>query len=213
VDIGSSTTPLIRDDFWDAAHPNLPITTPLTQMPQSPARTEEIHIGSEERQPTLQTIVEEISATSADEIVQPMLTYELASQSPQREESVPSADSDTVPFTIAEEVAKTLDITDPNDSTGSPRPIFDVWPKKINLQPVPSMPKVGKSIRRPKFDSAKFFEEKNFFIGESPYDSGKIRRQCFWTKTQMNYYSSLLFDKNKIFRHRHIPHVDMKSPP
>jgi hypothetical protein len=29
----------------------------------------------------------------------------------------------------------------------------------------------------------------------------------------MNYASSLLFDKNKIFLHRHIPHVDMESLP
>jgi hypothetical protein len=72
-----------------------------------------------------------------------------------------------------------LAITDPNDSTGSPRPIFDVRPKKVNLQPVPSMPKVGKTVKRPKFDNAAFFEEKNFFIGESPYDSTKIRRQKF----------------------------------
>jgi hypothetical protein len=73
------------------------------------------------------------------------------------------------------------------------------------------VPKVGKSIRRPKFNNDAFFQEKNFFIGESPYDSAKIRRQRFWTNAQMNFYSSLLFDKNKVFPHHHIPHVDMES--
>ena len=29
----------------------------------------------------------------------------------------------------------------------------------------------------------------------------------------MNFYSSLLFDKDKIFDHEHIPHVDMESLP
>jgi hypothetical protein len=29
----------------------------------------------------------------------------------------------------------------------------------------------------------------------------------------MNFYSSLLFDKNKVFLHHHIPHVDMESLP
>ena len=213
VDIDGSTTPVIHDEFWDAAHPNSPITTPLTQIPQSPAVTEEVHTGSDERQPTLQTIAEEIPAASAEEIEQPVLTVATSQQSPQQEDSVPSTGTDTVPFATAEEIAKSDAITDKNDSTGSPRPIFDVRPKRINLQPVPSMPQVGRSIRRPQFDNAAFFAEKNFFIGESPYDSPKIRRQRFWTKTQMNFYSSLLFDKNKVFPHRHIPHVDMESIP
>jgi hypothetical protein len=174
MDIDGSTTPLIYDDFWNVAHPNSPVTTPLTQVPQSPAITEEIHTGSEGHQPSLQTIAEEVLD---EEIVQPMISEEVAPPPPQQEEPVPSADSDTVPFATAEEVAKSLAITDPNDSTVSPRPIYDVRPKKINLQPVPSMPKVGKSMRRPKFDNAAFFGEKNFFIGESPYDNAKIRRQ------------------------------------
>ena len=173
VDIDGSTTPVIHDEFWDAAHPNSPITTPLTQIPQSPAVTEEVHTGSEDRQPTLQTIAEEIPAASAKEIDQPELTIAAPQQSSQREGSVPSTGTDTVPFATAEEIAKSDDITDKNDSTGSPRPIFDVRPKRINLQPVPSMPKVGKSVRRPQFDNAAFFAEKNFFIGTSPYDSSQ----------------------------------------
>ena len=64
VDVGSST-PVIDDDLWDVAHPNSPLTTPLTQVPQSPAITEEIQTGSEGHQPSLQTINEEIPAASA----------------------------------------------------------------------------------------------------------------------------------------------------
>ena len=52
MDVGS-TTPVIHDDFWDATHPNSPLTTPLTQVPQSPAITEEIQTASESQQPLL----------------------------------------------------------------------------------------------------------------------------------------------------------------
>ena len=47
VDIDAETTPPIHDEFWEAAHPNSPVTTPLTQEPLSPSRTEENHTGSE----------------------------------------------------------------------------------------------------------------------------------------------------------------------
>lgn len=49
VDIDGATTPLVHGKFWEAAHPNSPLTTPLTQMPRSPSQTEEVHGGSEER--------------------------------------------------------------------------------------------------------------------------------------------------------------------
>jgi hypothetical protein len=39
VDIDGATTPVIHNEFWDAFHPNSPITTPLMQVPRSPART------------------------------------------------------------------------------------------------------------------------------------------------------------------------------
>ena len=35
----------------------------------------------------------------------------------------------------------------------------------------------------------------------------------FWTASQMNFYSSLLFDKDKIFDHEQIAHIDMESLP
>ena len=66
VDIDGATKPVLHDEYWEEAYPNSPITTPLMKVPQSPARTEEIHTGSEERQPSptkikpsLHTIAEE----------------------------------------------------------------------------------------------------------------------------------------------------------
>jgi hypothetical protein len=66
ADTVGSTTPVIHDEFWDATHPNSPITTPLTRVPQSPARAEKIHTGSEECQNSLQTIAKEIIAALAE---------------------------------------------------------------------------------------------------------------------------------------------------
>ena len=79
---------------------------------------------------------------------------DVVNTSPQQEESVPLADTDTVPTATAEEIAKSCAVTDPQDSTGAPRPVFDVRPKKINLQPVPGMPKIGRSFRQPQFNNA-----------------------------------------------------------
>ena len=35
VDIDSETTPPIHDEYWEVAHTNSPLTTPLTKEPQS----------------------------------------------------------------------------------------------------------------------------------------------------------------------------------
>ena len=35
-------------------------------------------------------------------------------------------------------------------------------------------------------------------------------RKRFWTASQANFYSSLLFDKDKVYDHAHILHVDME---
>nr|XP_020174680.1 bromo and FHA domain-containing protein DDB_G0267958-like [Aegilops tauschii subsp. strangulata] len=165
VDIDGATMLVLHDEFWEAAHPSSPVTTPLTLEPQSPARTEEIHTGSEGKQPSQQSIPEEIPAVAANEnaLDEPMV--DVISTSPSRVDSIPSVDTDIVPTATTDEVARTLAVIDPNDSTGSPRPVFDVRQKKHNLQPVPVMPKIGRVLRRPQFDNAKFFEEKNFFIG------------------------------------------------
>lgn len=56
VDIGDIPTPRIHDDFWDEEHPNSPLHTPLTQVPQSLCRTKEIHAGSDERRSSLRIL-------------------------------------------------------------------------------------------------------------------------------------------------------------
>ena len=65
--------------------------------------------------------------------------------------------------------------------------------------------------RKQKFKPDGFFGKHVFFEDYNPYDSGRIRKRCFWTASQANFYSSVLFNKEKIFSHEHIPHMDMES--
>ena len=67
--------------------------------------------------------------------------------------------------------------------------------------------------KKQKFKADDFFGEHVFFTEFSPYDNARLRRKCFWTASQANFYSLVLFDKEKIFDHEHIPHVDMESMP
>ena len=67
--------------------------------------------------------------------------------------------------------------------------------------------------KKQNFNAKDFFHEHVFFTNYTPYDSARLRRKRFWTASQMNFYSSLFFDKDKIFDHEHIPHVDMESLP
>ena len=62
-------------------------------MPLSPAWTEEIQDGSEERHKPFQTIVEEILAAIAEENVQPKEIEEVAPHSPQPKGSARSTDT------------------------------------------------------------------------------------------------------------------------
>ncbi|KAI4980277.1 hypothetical protein ZWY2020_020762 [Hordeum vulgare] len=78
-----------------------------------------------------------------------------------------------------------------------------------NLQPVQRQP----FSKHPKFQKENFFEECMYFIGENPYDKPQMRHLKFWTRTQMNYYASVLCGRNKIFQHRHIPHVELEAIP
>src|SRR6266511_3417213 len=79
----------------------------------------------------------------------------------------------------------------------------------VNLQPKPQNP----HSKKQKFKANDFFAEHHFFSDLNPYDSTQLRRKRFWTASQMNYYSSLLFNKDKLFDHEQIPHVDMESLP
>lgn len=65
--------------------------------------------------------------------------------------------------------------------------------------------------RKKKFKANDFFGEHVFFTDYNPYDSARIRKRRFWTASQANFYSSVLFNKDKVFDHEHIPHVDMES--
>src|SRR3954467_15656112 len=67
--------------------------------------------------------------------------------------------------------------------------------------------------RKQKFKDEDFFGEHVFFTDYNPYDSARIRKRRFWTASQANFYSSVLFNKDKVFDHAHIPHVDMESLP
>ena len=120
VDIDGEITPPLHDEYWEAAHPNSPLTTPLTTEPQSPQRTEEIPTGSEEQQPSHHIIPEEIPAAVADNIAHDDPDVDIINASPPHAYSIPSADTDTILTTIAEEVACALAVTDLNDSTWSP---------------------------------------------------------------------------------------------
>ena len=64
-----------------------------------------------------------------------------------------------------------------------------------------------------KFKAEDFFAEHVFFTDYNPYDSARIRKRRFWTASKANFYSSVLFNKDKVFDHAHIPHVDMESLP
>ena len=61
-----------------------------------------------------------------------------------------------------------------------------------------------------KFTADAFFNEHVFFTDYNPYDSARLRRKRFWTASQANFYSSVLFNKDKVFDHEHIPHLDME---
>ena len=79
----------------------------------------------------------------------------------------------------------------------------------VSLQPKPQNP----HSKKQKFKAEDFFNEHIFFTDYNPYDSARLRRKRFWIVSQMNFYSSLLFDKDKIFDHEQLPHVDMESLP
>lgn len=76
-------------------------------------------------------------------------------------------------------------------------------------QPQPKNP----FSKTPKFKADAFFNEHVFFTNFNPYDFARLRRKRFWTASQANFYSSVLFNKDKVFDHEHIPHLDMESLP
>ena len=67
--------------------------------------------------------------------------------------------------------------------------------------------------KKQKFKVDDFFGERVFFTEFNPYENARLRRKRFWTASQANFYSSVLFNKDKVFDHEHIPHMDMESMP
>ena len=76
-------------------------------------------------------------------------------------------------------------------------------------QPQPKNP----FSKTPKFKANAFFNEHVFFTKYNPYDYARLRRKRFWTASQANFYSLVMFNKDKVFVHEHIPHLDMESLP
>nr|XP_040249499.1 fibrous sheath CABYR-binding protein-like [Aegilops tauschii subsp. strangulata] len=63
-----------------------------------------------------------------------------------------------------------------------------------NLQPKPQ----NSHAKRPKFKADDFGED-HFFTDLNPYDSARLKHKRFWTASQMNFYASVLFDKDMVF--------------
>ena len=54
--------------------------------------------------------------------------------------------------------------------------------------------------KKQKFKAEDFFSKHVFFTDYNPYDSARIRKRRFWTSSQANFYSSVLFNKDKSLR-------------
>src|SRR3954466_15996119 len=125
--------------------------------------------------------------------------------------------NEEIPATSAEETAAATEkATEPEEIPENPQPeepeivILEVV-MQITDTPLPR-PKDPFS-RKQKFKAEDFYAEHLSFTEYNPYDSARIRKRRFWTASQANFYSSVLFNKDKVFDHAHIPHVDMESMP
>src|SRR4051812_38367018 len=118
--------------------------------------------------------------------------------------------------TSAEETAAAENVTAPEEEPEIPQPEepeLAVPEVVMQLTDTP-LPKPKDTFsRKQKFKADDFFGEHVFFIDYNPYDSARIRKKRCWTASQANFYSSVLFNKDKVFDHAHIPHVDMESLP
>lgn len=66
----------------------------------------------------------------------------------------------------------------------------------------------------PKFNVDDFYASMSYFQDDfqNPYHSAPPQNILrFWTKTQKNYYASVLYKQNKLFHHKHTPHMDMED--
>ncbi|KAI4974841.1 hypothetical protein ZWY2020_048448 [Hordeum vulgare] len=145
---------------------------------------------------------------------------EQADQTPQaeEEEEIPQPEAQPEQEIPADEIPQPEDTAEENVPAPdnefivlNPETAMVVSPPipQHTIQPVQRQP----FSKRPKFQKENFFEERMYFIGENPYDKPQMRHMNFWTRTQMNYYASVLCGRNKIFQHRHIPHDELEEIP
>src|SRR3989337_1891227 len=123
-----------------------------------------------------------------------------------------------IPATSAEETAadslKTPTVTEEEPEIPQPEePEIAIPEVVMQLTDTPQLKPKDPFSRKQKFKTNDFFGEHVFFTDYNPYDSARIRKRHFWTASQANFYSSVLFNKDKVFDHEHIPHVDMESLP
>nr|BDI54743.1 predicted protein [Triticum aestivum] len=165
------------------------------------------------------------SNSSAPKKMKTLIKYEIPEES---DEETPSAASteqldkeievDEIPSTpvisspvpqFTAEEAGVEELEDEDVDIGCTTPVLndDSW--ENTPQPKPKNP----FSKKPKFKADDFFCEHVYFTEFNPYDNARLRRKRFWTASQANFYSSVLFDKDKVFDHEHIPHVDMESMP
>src|SRR3954471_20116402 len=125
--------------------------------------------------------------------------------------------NEEIPAPSAEETAAaTENVTAPEENLENPHPeepelVIPEVVMQLTDTPLPR-PKDPFS-RKQKSKAEDLFGEHVFFTDYNPYDSARIRKRRFWTASQANFYSVVLFNKDKVFDHAHIPHVDMESLP
>ncbi|KAI4973535.1 hypothetical protein ZWY2020_041063 [Hordeum vulgare] len=175
------STPVIHDEFWEETHPNSPR---IAQIPQTLAATE-ILTGFDEKSIHEESAQE--SATSAEEnVASKTETASSNKQVPQNEENAQTEENAPSP-----NVETAIVVVNPETAI-----VVASNPQEHNLQPKPHRP----FTKRPKFQKEAFYEERQYFTGENPYDKLCIRHRKFWTRNQLNYYASVLCGRKKIWR-------------
>ena len=126
--------------------------------------------------------------------------------------------NEEIPVTSAEEIEneelKTQATTEEEAEIPQPvEPKIEIPEVVMQLTDTPHPKPNDPFSKKQKFKASDFFGEHVLFTDYNPYDFARLRRKRFWTASQDNFYSSLLFNKDKVFYHEHIPHVDMESLP
>src|SRR3954470_22431564 len=112
---------------------------------------------------------------------------------------------DEIPATSAEETAAAAEnVTAPEEEPEIPQteePEIAIPEAVMQLTDTPLPKPKDPFSRKQKFKVEDFFGEHVFFTDYNLYDSARIRKRRFWTASQANFYSSVLFNKDKVFDH------------